>query len=161
MITDRDICVATYTEGKPIRQIPVSAVSSHHVWSVRPEDSIDMAVELMKRHRVRRLAVIDRGGNLVGALSLADIVRWSRANGRTDCAFEAEGVAATVADVLRPHCLVRPSSREADHGDAMQMSRSVIIPTAVPLRSTMGTTPQSCSHMIAAARSNVSVVRQT
>jgi predicted transcriptional regulator len=117
MITDRDICMATYTQGKPIWQIPVTSASALHVWSVHPDDSIETAEQLMKRHRVRRLAVIDRGGNLVGVLSLADIVRWSRATGRSDCPFDADGVAATLADVFRPHCLVRPSSEETSHGD--------------------------------------------
>jgi predicted transcriptional regulator len=117
MITDRDICMATYTQGKPIWQIPVTAASSLHVWSVRPDDSIEMAQELMKMHRVRRLAVIDRGGNLVGVLSLADIVRWSQASGEARRPFEAERVAATLAEVFRPHFVVRPLSGETNHGN--------------------------------------------
>jgi CBS domain-containing protein len=104
MITDRDICMAAYTQGKPLAQIPVAAVSAHKVHTVRPEDSIEFAEELMKRYRVRRLVVLDRGGNLAGVLSLADIVRASCSRGQPGDALDREGVASALANIFRPHC---------------------------------------------------------
>jgi hypothetical protein len=54
---------------------------------------------------VRRLPVIDVGGNLVGMLSLADITRCVRAEGGGEAALEPDHVASTVALVFRPHDL--------------------------------------------------------
>jgi CBS domain-containing protein len=42
--------------------------------TVRADDSIEVALETMKRHAVRRLPVID-GNEVVGMLSQADISR--------------------------------------------------------------------------------------
>lgn len=100
VISDRDICMAGYTKGCSIWRIPVTAVSSLRVHSVSPEDSVEYAEELMKRHRVRRLVVLDRGGNLVGMLSLADLVRRSPARGFQP-ALSADQLASVFACVSR------------------------------------------------------------
>lgn len=54
MITDRDVCMATYTKGRSPAQIPVTNAMSHHVISCRPDDKLTDAVALMREHRVRR-----------------------------------------------------------------------------------------------------------
>lgn len=103
MVTDRDICMAAHTQGKSVWQIPVTSASSLRVCSVDADDSIALALELMKMHRVRRLPVVDRGKNLVGILSLADIVRNARSTGQPNDALDSECVAAALAEVFRPH----------------------------------------------------------
>jgi signal-transduction protein with cAMP-binding, CBS, and nucleotidyltransferase domain len=102
MVTDRDICMAAYTQGKPVWQIAVTDAASHRLCGVFPEDSVASAEEFMKMNRVRRLAVLDRGRNLVGILSLADIVRSTCA--AKPSLADAERVASTMADVFRSHC---------------------------------------------------------
>jgi signal-transduction protein with cAMP-binding, CBS, and nucleotidyltransferase domain len=57
MITDRDICMAAYTQGKPLREMPASVAASHHVHGVHPYDLIESALTTMKLHRVRRVPV--------------------------------------------------------------------------------------------------------
>jgi CBS-domain-containing membrane protein len=98
MVTDRDICMAAYTQGKSVWEIPVSTACSAHIHSVHPNDLIANAIELMRMHRVRRLAVLDRGRNLVGIVSVADIVRALGVAGHAD----VEGAAGTLADLMRP-----------------------------------------------------------
>ncbi len=110
MITDRDICMAAYTKGKPLWRILVTEASALRVWAVRPDDSIATAEQMMDRHRVRRLAVIDRGGNLVGIVSLADILRRSQLQASRSDALDSESVAATLANVFRPHFPERPAA---------------------------------------------------
>lgn len=73
MITDRDICIAGLTQGQQYSQIPVSTAASKTVFAVRPTDSLQAAEDIMRRRQVRRLAVTDDDGKLIGLLSLNDL----------------------------------------------------------------------------------------
>jgi CBS domain-containing protein len=102
MITDRDICMAAYTQAKRLAEISIRSAASHRLVSVRPEDSLAHALRLMAANRVRRLPVIDSGENLIGILSLPDILRFQCA---TDAAAEMgdfEQIARHLATLSRP-----------------------------------------------------------
>ena len=101
-VTDRDICMAAYTQGKSVWQLPVTAACSHYLCAVRPEDPVASVGIFMKRHRVHRVAVVDYGGNLVGVLSIADLARTALSREDVDGALDAMQVAATLRDVFRP-----------------------------------------------------------
>ena len=73
MLTDRDICMAAYTQGKALDQIVVRSVMSKYLHSCSPEDALDQAEQLMRNYQVRRLPVIDYTGKLAGILSLNDV----------------------------------------------------------------------------------------
>ncbi len=73
MVTDRDICMAGYTQGLQFWQIPVSIASSKEIFAVHPNDSLQQAEEVMRARQVRRLAVTDDAGKLVGLISLNDL----------------------------------------------------------------------------------------
>ncbi len=55
--------------------------ASRKIYVVRTFDTLDFAHELMCKHRVRRLPVLDAGGKLIGIISIADLVRTVRACG--------------------------------------------------------------------------------
>lgn len=103
MITDRDICMSAWTQGKRLSEVSVSAAMSWRVVSVRPDDALDTAEEMMRTNQVRRLPVLDRSNKLVGLLSLADIAREARREMLLR-EREVEGieVAATLAAVSTP-----------------------------------------------------------
>ena len=73
MITDRDICMAAYTQGRPIDQILVNAVMATHVVSARPEQALGDVEHLMAEHQVRRVPVVDGDDRPLGVLSLNDL----------------------------------------------------------------------------------------
>ena len=75
MITDRDICMATWSRGAPPNAIGVTEAMSHGIVHCFQGDSIGRASSLMQSNQVRRLPVMDAEGRLVGILSLADIAR--------------------------------------------------------------------------------------
>ncbi|HEU4734264.1 MAG TPA: CBS domain-containing protein [Kofleriaceae bacterium] len=75
MITDRDICMATYAQGGPLRAIPVAAAMSRHVFSCAENDEVDAVERAMSEHRIRRMPVIDEHGHPVGIVSLGDMAR--------------------------------------------------------------------------------------
>jgi CBS domain-containing protein len=86
IITDRDICMAAYTQGRPLSAIVIKDVMAHHVHACRPEDTLARAASLMADARVRRLPVIDAEQRLVGIVSVADIARTAPVLGQREAA---------------------------------------------------------------------------
>ena len=93
LITDRDICMASYTQGKSLAELPVEGFMSKQVHGCGPDESVGDALGLMTEHRLRRLPVQDVSGKLIGMLSLADVARWASTVGNP-------AVDAALADVL-------------------------------------------------------------
>src|SRR5512134_738255 len=58
VVTDRDICMAAYTQGKTLREIPVTIAMAKQVIAAYANDSIDSAEELMSANQIRRLPVL-------------------------------------------------------------------------------------------------------
>jgi len=72
-LTDRDVCMAAYTQGRLLREIPVETAMARKVVTCGVEDELSTAAVLMQQNRTRRLPVIDQDGTLVGLLSLDDL----------------------------------------------------------------------------------------
>jgi len=75
MITDRDICIAAATRSKPPAEIRAGEVIStnHGVHAVKPDDDVRVALRTMRKHKVRRLPVVDREQRLAGIVSINDL----------------------------------------------------------------------------------------
>jgi CBS domain-containing protein len=71
MITDRDITTRVVAEAADLRT-SVGDVYSRDFISVEPDKDLDEALQLMARHQVRRLPVVENG-RLVGIVAQADI----------------------------------------------------------------------------------------
>ena len=77
-LTDRDIAVKVVAEGRDPDSTLVREVATSSLITVEPEDDLDKALELMARHQVRRVAVVD-GGRLVGVVAQADVAQDAKA----------------------------------------------------------------------------------
>ena len=99
MITDRDICMAAFTRGKPLADISVSSIFSRHVVSVHEDDSVETAEAAMRSHRIRRVPVVDWKGRPVGILSINDLARHA---GHQRGDVEVDGFVGTVAAICEP-----------------------------------------------------------
>jgi len=75
IITDRDICMAAWTQGKGLAAITIASAMSRRMFTTRPTDGVADAERSMRRGGVRRLPVVNDAGVLVGVLSLDDILR--------------------------------------------------------------------------------------
>jgi CBS domain-containing protein len=75
MITDRDICMAAYTSGRPLAELRVQEAMSPTLQSCHPSDAVSDVEAVMRSHQVRRLPVVDDAGCLAGMVSLADLAR--------------------------------------------------------------------------------------
>jgi CBS domain-containing protein len=104
VVTDRDIAMAAYTQGKHISAIPITSVMAHPVIACHASDGISQAEALMRDNRVRRLPVLDQHERLAGMISLNDIARESQretAAGRRPEVTE-QGVTETLASICQP-----------------------------------------------------------
>jgi CBS domain-containing protein len=105
VVTDRDITMAAYTQGKQLWAIPVTSAMAHEVIACHASDGISQAEALMRDNRVRRLPVLDQHERLAGIISLNDIAREARretaaAGGRPEVTQEA--VTETLATICQP-----------------------------------------------------------
>jgi CBS domain-containing protein len=72
MITDRDITTRVVAENAIPETTSVGDVYSRDLISVEPNNDLEDALQVMARHRVRRLPVVENG-RLVGMVAQADI----------------------------------------------------------------------------------------
>jgi CBS domain-containing protein len=78
MVTDRDICLTALACRRLLSQISVMTAASRRMYAIRTVDTLDLAHELMCKHHVRRLPVVDPDGHLIGIISVSDLVRAAR-----------------------------------------------------------------------------------
>ena len=99
MITDRDICMAAYTQGCGLGAGSVGSAMSRQPHTCKPGDSIELVEEVMRRDQVRRLPVVD-DGRLVGMLSLNDLaLAAGNRKGSKTGQVTLEGVVTTLARI--------------------------------------------------------------
>jgi CBS domain-containing protein len=72
MITDRDITTRVVAEAADLEMASVGDVYSRDPISVEPDKDLEEALQLMARHQVRRLPVVEHG-RLVGIVAQADV----------------------------------------------------------------------------------------
>ncbi|ABO66333.1 MULTISPECIES: CBS domain-containing protein [Geobacillus] len=71
MITDRDLVVRGIAEKHP-GSTAVTEVMSRDLVTLSPDDSVQKAADMMARHQIRRLPVVENG-RLVGIVALGDL----------------------------------------------------------------------------------------
>jgi CBS domain-containing protein len=74
-VTDRDIAIRVVAEGKDPESTKVRDIASTDLITIDPQQDLDEALQLMARHQVRRLPVVEEDGRLVGVVAQADIAR--------------------------------------------------------------------------------------
>lgn len=114
IVTDRDACMAAYTQGRRLDEIPVGDIMAKRVHSCRPADPVTLAEELMQTHGVRRIPVVDDEGRPVGLLSLNDLARDSSRPGAGQHGMLV-AFGRTLAAVCRPRS-PKPELPRPPHG---------------------------------------------
>jgi CBS domain-containing protein len=107
ILTDRDIAMAAYTQGKQLWAIPAVSAMARKIIACHANDSIGQAAALMRDNEVRRLPVVDENEHLVGILSVNDIVR--EAHREKGSGNHAEVTEEDVLGTLASICLPRTS----------------------------------------------------
>lgn len=100
MITDRDICMAAFTQGRPLDEVLVNAAMATHVISALPQQPVEDIAELMARNQVRRIPIVDDKNKPIGIVSLNDLAIES-ARADTPIKYSASKVAHTLAAICQ------------------------------------------------------------
>lgn len=74
VLTDRDIVVHVIARGKDPASTRASELEQGEIITLRPDDSIEHACDLMAQYKVRRLPVVE-DGRVVGMVSQADVAK--------------------------------------------------------------------------------------
>ena len=91
IISERDIVRGMANQGQGTTQLPAERLMTRDLVTVTRNTAVTEAMELVTRHRVRHLPVVE-GGELVGLVSIGDLVK-----SRID---EAEHEAAALKDYV-------------------------------------------------------------
>ncbi len=129
VLTDRDLCMAAYTQGRSLGEIPVSAVMARKVSTCRPDDSVAAALATMQEAQVRRLPVIDALGRLVGVLAMNDLVRLAS---ERPTAFDAALVLRTLAAIGRGRALAKPEEKKVSERTVEVRAAAPLVAAAAP-----------------------------
>lgn len=117
MLTDRDVCMAAYTQGRRIDDIPATVAMSSPVWTCSPAASIEEAEDVMMAHGVRRLAVVE-DGVLRGLVSLADLAMAGSAWDRNED-VDLERVALALGEISRRATSLDDDEPQEQHPEAV------------------------------------------
>lgn len=112
MITDRDICMAAYTQGQPLANMSVASAASHNAITVAENARIDDAEALMQKHQIRRIPVVDGGGKPVGIVSMNDLARRANGGHHRHNGLSADTIVKTMAAICQPAATTQAHAAE-------------------------------------------------
>lgn len=73
IVTDRDIVCRGVANEKGISKLTARDVMTKGINWCKTEDGLQNALEIMEKHRIRRLPVLNENKRMIGMLSLGDI----------------------------------------------------------------------------------------
>lgn len=96
IVTDRDLALEVIALGKDANTVKARDVMTNDPITCRPEDDLQVALDAMEAHQVRRMPVTDSNGHLVGIIAQADVAR---------CLGDPEKIAELLKEVSKPSTL--------------------------------------------------------
>ncbi len=75
IITDRDVCLFLAARDKKIAGVKAGEIIGGETICCEPDDKIETALKKMRKHQLKRLPVIGKSGEIVGILSVSDVLR--------------------------------------------------------------------------------------
>lgn len=74
VLCERDIVYALLDKSPAVLRLPVSQLMTRNPVTCTPTDSVPHVLQLMERHHIRHLPVLD-DGTLIGVISFRDLTR--------------------------------------------------------------------------------------
>jgi CBS domain-containing protein len=94
VVTDRDLCLHVVAAARDPAHVWISECMTEDPVCCNAEEDTRRAIDLMKNHQIRRLPVVDEKHEIVGMVSLSDLVR------KAD--LDAEIVSAALRGICEP-----------------------------------------------------------
>ncbi|MGC2235787.1 MAG: CBS domain-containing protein [Pyrinomonadaceae bacterium] len=95
VVTDRDITIRTVAKGDNPLNMTAKSVMTKNVVTATPDMSVEDCVDLMEKHQVRRIPVVDENGNCVGMVAQADIAVRANESDAEDLVEEVSKASAS------------------------------------------------------------------
>lgn len=73
LVTDRDLVLKVLAEESDPGAASIELATSKPVITCSPDDDYNQALELMEKHRIKRVPVVDNSGRVVGLISQRDV----------------------------------------------------------------------------------------
>ena len=83
IVTDRDLALKVVGKGKDPKTTSVKDVMNRQLVTCSPDQEINQALSLMEEYNVRRIPVVDSKQQLVGIITVSDLVSRAKDPGRT------------------------------------------------------------------------------
>ena len=94
IVTDRDLALKIVAEGRDAKSTKVEAVMTRTVVTCRADDDLQIALDKMSEHQLRRIPIVDNDNKILGIISQADVAT------RVD---QPEKTAAVVKEISQPN----------------------------------------------------------
>lgn len=102
ILTDRDVCMGAFTQGRSLRDLRASGSMARTVITCEASDSLDEVMRSMAEYRVRRIPVVDGERHLLGMISIGDVVRAAHRAGSKGKKSYAGAILDTLATICEP-----------------------------------------------------------
>jgi CBS domain-containing protein len=73
IVTDRDLALTIVAEGRDAKSTKVETVMTRKVVTCFASDDVQMALDAMAEHQLRRIPVVDHDNKIVGIITQADV----------------------------------------------------------------------------------------
>ncbi|MDQ3712142.1 MAG: CBS domain-containing protein [Acidobacteriota bacterium] len=102
MLTDRDLCLAVVARNRKASDVKTEELLRGKAIVCSAEDKLEDALRKMRKYQVKRLAAIGADGELVGILSVTDVLQFAAGK---DKKLEKK-VYATLKAIFKPSAIV-------------------------------------------------------
>ena len=92
IVTDRDIVLRSVACDKDVKNIPVSDIMTCNIYTCTQDDEMQSAENTMAKNQVRRLPVCDTNNNVIGILTLEDLINNDNKIGKEHVFATIEGI---------------------------------------------------------------------
>jgi len=73
IVTDRDLALKVVAQGKDAKSTQVESVMTNTLVTCLAEDEIQMALDAMSEHQLRRIPIVNNENKILGIIAQADV----------------------------------------------------------------------------------------
>ena len=73
IVTDRDLVLKIIAKGHDVKSTKVGAVMTRQVVTCRAGDDLQLALDAMAEHQLRRIPIVDNDDRIIGIIAQADV----------------------------------------------------------------------------------------